>query len=105
MPRKMRKIASSVTVRAKPARRRENRVDQDAQRQRARTAPAIGDDAEQDAAGRRRGQRDRSEQPARGAIHAEIRHQRRQDEGVQHDVERVEEPAEGSCEEGATSFW
>jgi hypothetical protein len=72
--------------------RREDGIDEDAERQRARASPAIRDHPEQHAAGRRRGQRQRPQHSAGRAIHAEVGHERREDERVEHHVEGVEEP-------------
>jgi hypothetical protein len=77
----------------------EHGVDQDAADERACAPVSIGDHAEEDAADRRGRQRQRSQQPARRFRHPEIAHQRRQHERVQHDVERIEPPAERGGDE------
>ena len=85
------------------ARRGEHRVDQHRRHQRALAADAIGDDAEGHAARRGREQRDGAELSRhRGRqLQHRILDQRRQDQRVEHHVERVEHPAQRGGDEGA----
>ena len=83
------------------ARRREQRIHQDARDDAGPAAAAIGERAEEDTAERRRRQRERAERAAHGLRDAEVGDDRRQHHRIHHDVEAVEHPAERGRDERA----
>ena len=85
-----------------PARRREDQVNQHRRHQRALPADAVGDDAKGHAARRRRQQRQRGQELSRyrgRQLQCWVLDERRQDQRVEHDVERVEHPAQRGRDE------
>ena len=86
-------------ARGEAAGRREDGIDEDAGHQGLAAAEAVGEDAEDEAADGRGDEGQRAEKPRRRLGHAQVGHQRRQDHGVEHDVEGVEHPAERGGDE------
>ena len=77
------------------------RVHQDREDERARAADAVGQEPEGEAAEGGRDERERVEQPARALVHAQVVHEVRQHERVEHHVHGVEHPAEAARHERA----
>src|SRR5450830_1940335 len=83
------------------ARRREHRVERDAQHQRARAPEPIGDPSEADAAGGGRDEHHRAQESPLRLRQLEIRADGWQHEREEHHVERVEHPPEHARDERA----
>ena len=102
MPSRIRKTASCAADVREAAARGEDRVDEHARHQRARAAVAIGDDAEGQAAGGGGEEHRPSRSRRRSAVvMPEVRDDRREQQRVEHHVERVEHPAERRGDERA----